>query len=161
MLGVAYYFSRDSDMAIKQMQSVLKLNPDFHRASYWLGRTYVLKKMFEEAEVEFQRSIDRSYGNPEYVAALGYAYAEAGKGDKAENSLEQLNVLSKETIVSALDLAMIYAALGEREQALDYIEKGIEQEEENVGRINVNPAFDPLRSEPRFTEIVKRIRLEN
>ncbi len=85
------------------------------------------------------------------------AYATAGKRNEAEEILEQLNILSHKTVVSALSLAEIYAALGEKEQALDLIEKGVDEREEKVSFIKANPAFDSLRSEPRFTEILKRI----
>jgi TolB-like protein/Tfp pilus assembly protein PilF len=159
-LGFVYYYARDYDQAIQQQHLVLNMNPDFLRAHYWLGSAYVQKRMFEEAMTEFKIAIDISHGDPRYVGALGYAYAVAGKRNEAEEILEQLNVLSQKTLVSSLSLAMIYAALGEKEQALDRIETGIEEREEKVAYIKVNPAFDSLHSEPRFIEILKKIGLE-
>jgi len=160
ILGFAYFFARDYDQAIQHHQLALNLYPDYLRAHYWLGRAYVQKRMFEEAVTEFKTAIDISNGNPLYVAALGYAYAAEGKICEAEEILEKLNVLSQETIVSSLSLAMIYAALGKKEQALGQIEKGIEEREEKVAYIKVDPAFDSLHSEPRFSEILRKIGLE-
>ncbi len=160
ILGFAYFFARDYDQAIQQYHLALNLYPNYIRAHYWLGRAYVQKRMFEEAVTEFNAAIDISNGAPKYVAALGYVYAAEGKRMEAEEILEKLNVLSQNTIVSSLSLAMIYAALGDKEQALDQIEMGIEEREEKVAYIKVDPAFDSLHSEPRFTEILKKIGLE-
>jgi tetratricopeptide (TPR) repeat protein len=160
ILGGAYFFARDYDQAIQHFQLALNLYPDYIRAHYYLGRAYVQKRMFEEAVTEFNAAIDISNGESNYVAALGYAFAAEGKRMQAEEILEKLNVLSQNTIVSSLSLAMIYSALGDKEQALDRIEKGIEEREEKVAYIKVDPAFDSLHAEPRFIDVLKKIGLE-
>jgi Flp pilus assembly protein TadD len=120
----------------------------------------VQKGMFDAAEAEFQKAVDFSQGGSEFVAALGYAYAVAGKKDEAKNILERLDILSHDTIITSLSLAEIHAALGEKEQALDRIELGVAEREDKAAYIKVDPAFDSLRSEPRFTEILRKIGLE-
>jgi len=159
-LGLMFYYSRDYDKAIQQLHSTLELKPDLFRARYWLGRAYVQKGMFDAAEAEFQKAVDFSQGGSEYVAALGYAYAVAGKKDEAKNILERLEILSHDTIITSLSLAEIHAALGEKEQALDRIELGVAEREDKVAYIKVDPAFNSLRSEPRFSEILRKIGLE-
>ena len=159
-LGFNLFYSGDYDKAIQQLDSTLELKPDYDRAHYWLGRAYVQKGMFDAAEAEFQKAVDLSQVAPEYVAALGYAYAVAGKRDEAKDTLERLNILSHDKIVTSLPLAMIHSALGEKERALDLIESAAAEREEKAAYLKVDPAFDSLRSEPRFTEILRKIGLE-
>ena len=91
------------------------------------------------------------------VAALARVSALAGKRKEAEKSLDELLKLSKQRYVSPASIALIYIALGDKDQALAWLEKSNELRELNIVRLNVDPRFDALRSDPRFADLVRRI----
>ena len=90
---------------------------------------------------------------------LGYAYAVAGQKGKAQQIVEQLNELAKRRYVSPYHLAVIYAGLGEREQALDRLEQAADERFNWLVFLRVEPQFDSLRSEPRYAALVRRMGL--
>ena len=94
-----------------------------------------------------------------YVAALGHAYALAGKRDEALKVLDELKELSKEKRVSPGDMALLYTGLGQREQALEWLEKAYEERCGDLAYLKVDPRFDSLRSDPRFQNLLRRIGL--
>ena len=81
----------------------------------------------------------------------------AGKREEAQKNLDELLKLSKQRFVSPASIALIYVALGDKDQAFAWLEKSNELRELNIVRLNVDPRFDPLRSDPRFTDLVRRI----
>jgi len=156
-LGAVFYFTRRYDNATEQLRYTLELDPNFLRAYYWLGLSYVQVAMFEEAIAEFQKAINLSGENPEYLAALGYAYATEGSRDEAEKVLNQLKKLSNLRYVSPHDIAMIYASLHEIEQAFIWLEKAFEERAARTHSLKVDPVFDSLRSDPRFQDLLRRM----
>jgi tetratricopeptide (TPR) repeat protein len=113
--------------------------------------------MFKEAIAEFQTAIRQSDGSPIYVAAIGHAYATEGRKSEALKVLDQLKELSKRRYVSAYWIAQIYAALGEKEQAFEWLRKAYEERSVWMVYLKVDPGLDPLRSDPRFQELVRRM----
>jgi DNA-binding winged helix-turn-helix (wHTH) protein/TolB-like protein/Tfp pilus assembly protein PilF len=158
-LATAYYDARQYDQAIKQSQEILELDPNFVPARVNLGFAYVQKKMYEEAISEFQKVRALLGGSSDMVALLGYAYAMAGKKDEARKALDELNRLSKQRHVSPFGRAQIYAGLGENDLVFEWLEKAYEDRFWLMGLLKVDPTFDSLRSDPRFTDLVRRIGL--
>jgi tetratricopeptide (TPR) repeat protein len=113
--------------------------------------------MPDEAVAELQKAARLSGGSPTCLANLASAYVVSGKRNEAAKLLSDLKTRSKPSYSYAPEIAVIYAALGDRDQAMNWLEKGY------VGRFNpsvlLRPGFDPLRSEPRFQELVRRIGL--
>jgi tetratricopeptide (TPR) repeat protein len=114
--------------------------------------------MYKEGIAEIEKDLAISPGYPVSLSWLGYAYAVAGKRTDAERALDQLNEISKQKHVPAVDRARIYAGLGEKGKAFEWLEKGYE--ERSIVGINVQPPFDPLRSDPRFADLLRRMNLQ-
>jgi eukaryotic-like serine/threonine-protein kinase len=147
------------DLAIEQLQKTLEIDPNFARAHFFLGQAYMRKGAFAEAIAEFHRATTLSPNITQYKGGLGYAYARAGKSAEAHKLLSELKEHSKRRYVSWSDLAAIYAGLGEKDQAFACLENAYEQRETRVVKVNVVPFFDPLRSDPRFADLLRRIGL--
>jgi serine/threonine protein kinase/tetratricopeptide (TPR) repeat protein len=159
-IGKTLLYAGREDLAIEQLRKTLEIDPNFAHAHQFLGYAYVRKGEFAEAIAEFQRAIALSPNFTQYQAGLGHAYARAGKSGEARNLLYELKELSKRRYVSWCDFAAIYAGLGEKDQAFACLEKAYEQRDTKlVTRGNLNPLLDPLRSDPRFADLLRRIGL--
>ncbi len=158
-IGWQYYTVRKYDQAIAQLQKTLEMDPDFPRGHWFLGQAYVQKAMFEEAITEFQKAIAITGGKPEHIAALGHAYAASGKRHEAEKLLDELKELSKQKYIPSYALAVIHVGLGEKEQAFAWLEKAYEEHDPFlVIFVRPDPAFDPLRADPRFQSLLRRMK---
>jgi Flp pilus assembly protein TadD len=115
--------------------------------------------MFAEAIEEFQSAATLSGNHPFYLSGLGYGYAVAGRTSEAVKILNQLTQLSTRKYVSPYDLAAICTGLGRKDQALKWLQKAYEERASYFHDINVEPVFDPLRSDPRFQDLVHRVGL--
>ena len=113
--------------------------------------------MFSDAISELQKAVQLSAGSPTCVANLARAFAESGKKSEATEFLNELKTRSSRGYPYAAELAGVYAALGDRDDAMASLEKGYE-ERFNPG-VLLRPAFDPLRSDPRFQDLKRRIGL--
>lgn len=120
-----------------------------------LGITYVLASRFDEAIAEFQKVIDR--GNPEVDANLAHAYAVSRRPSEARKILDQLIARSTRSYVSPFDIAIVYAGLGDRDQAFAWLEKALGEHTRTMLSLKVNPRLDPLRSDPRYADLVQRV----
>jgi len=97
--------------------------------------------------------------NPENIASLGHAYAKAGKVEEARGRIEKLQEISRKRYASAYGIALVHMGLGEKDQALRWLEKAYQERSYWLVHLNVDPRFDGLRSDPRFTDLVQRIGL--
>jgi tetratricopeptide (TPR) repeat protein len=147
------------DLAIEQLRKTLEIDPNFARAHGDLGMAYLRKGNFPEAVAEFQRAATLSSNIIDYQSGLGHAYARAGKHTEARKLLYELKEHSKQRYVSWYDFAAIYAGLGEKDQAFALLEKAYEQRDPKVTWAKVDPSLDPLRSDPRFQDLLRRIGL--
>jgi TolB-like protein/DNA-binding winged helix-turn-helix (wHTH) protein/Flp pilus assembly protein TadD len=147
------------DESIRQSRKTIEMDPNFALAHNQLGQAYLQKQMHDEAITELQKAVQLSAGSPTCIANLARAYAASGKRSEAAKLLNDLKKRSNSTYSHAPEIAVIYAALGDRDQAMLWLEKGYE-ERFNPG-VLLRPGFDPLRSEPRFQELVRRIGLSH
>jgi eukaryotic-like serine/threonine-protein kinase len=157
LLGAAFYFARQYDQAIEQLRKTLELDPNFFLARIFLGWAYVQKFMYKEGIAELEKSVATSPSNVS-LAFLGYGYAAAGKRPEAQKVLDQLNELSKQKYVPPFHKAIICVGLGEKDQAFEWLEKAYD--EHFIFGIKVNPIFDPLCSDPRFADLLRRMNLQ-
>ncbi len=153
------YFARQYDQSIEQSKKTLEMDPNFALAHYRLGLAYEQKRIFDQAIAEFKKAADLSGGGPAAVAALGRAYAVSGRRSDAEKVLTELQELAKQRYVARFYLAVVYVGLGDKDQTLAWLEKADEQRNEPLARVNVDPRFDSLHSEPRFQELLRRVGL--
>jgi TolB-like protein/DNA-binding winged helix-turn-helix (wHTH) protein/Tfp pilus assembly protein PilF len=145
------------DESIQQSRKTLEMDANFALAHNQMGQGYLEKHMFGEAIAEIQKAIQLSGGSPTFTANLARAYAASGQKAAA---MEQLNDLKKRSASGdphSSEIAMIYAALGNSDQAMTWLDKSYEQRF-NPG-ILLRPGFDPLRSDSRFQDLVRRIGL--
>jgi serine/threonine-protein kinase len=157
-LGGAFYLARRYDRAIAQVRKALSEEPNFRIANLFLGQSYREKGMFSEAITAFERA--NSVGeSSETLALLGHAYAVAGRRDDALRVLSRLKELSKASYVSPLDMAILYTGLGDEDRVFEWLNRAVGERSANLGSIGVDPVFDPLRSDPRFQDILERIGL--
>ena len=115
--------------------------------------------MYAEAVSEAQRAVELSNATTYYVTWLGYIYAVAGEDEQARTILNELTETSLGTYAPPSSIAMIYAALGEGDQAFEWLEKAYAQRDLYLPFVNVQPSYDPLRDDPRFDDLLRRIGL--
>jgi TolB-like protein/DNA-binding winged helix-turn-helix (wHTH) protein/tetratricopeptide (TPR) repeat protein len=145
------------DESIRQSRKTIKMDPNFALAHNQLAQAYLQKHMYDEAVAELQKAVQLSDGSPTCIANLGRAYVVTGKRSEAVKLLSDLKKRSNLGHSNASEIAMIYASLGDTDQAMNWLEKGYE-ERFNPG-VLLRPGFDPLRSDPRFQNLVHRIGL--
>jgi TolB-like protein/Flp pilus assembly protein TadD len=153
------YFARRYDEAIEQARRTLELDPGFATAHRILGWAYEETGRHEEAIAAHEQASELTGRQPNFTGQLGRAYALAGMPAEAREVLQQLRELSTETYVSSLDIATIHTALGENDEALDWLERAYEERADHLPYLRVNPRLDPLRSEPRFQRVLERMGL--
>jgi DNA-binding winged helix-turn-helix (wHTH) protein/TolB-like protein/Tfp pilus assembly protein PilF len=158
-LGATLYFAGRYDDAIEQCRKTIEMDSNFAVAHWHLGLAYEQKGMFDDAIAELQQAITLSGSSPLMIAALGHAYAKAGKRSEANRILDELQKLSAVRYVSSYELAAIYVALGEREQAFQRLERSYKERSFHLINLKVRPEFAPLRPDPRFHDLVRRIGL--
>lgn len=155
--GRILHFARQYDRAIEQFQKTLELDPNFVPAHFDLGASFEQKSMFQEALKEFQTCVALSGGRLIYVAAVAEAYGRLGKIDEALTILGQLQDASSEQYVSPSDMVLIYASVGEKDQAFAWLERAYQQRDASLVWFKVAPEFDTLRSDTRFEELASRM----
>jgi TolB-like protein/Flp pilus assembly protein TadD len=147
------------DQAVEQLKKTVELDPNFILAHYRLGQAYVEKGMYNEAIDEFKRALNLPGGRTTGLMGLAYAYALAGRKQEAQKALDELLELSKNQYVSSGQIAIIYIARGEKEKAFEFLEMANKDYDLNLMRMKVEQRFDPIRSDPRFEDLAKRIGL--
>lgn len=148
---------RQYDQAIEQSKKTLELDPNLDYAYWSLGLACAQKAMYEEAVAHLQKAVAFSGGSPMYVAGLGYAYAVAGRRREARKILDQLNDLSKQKYVSPYFIATVVAGLGEKQKALEGLEKAYQERGNWLVYVQAQPEFAPLRSDARFQNLLRRV----
>jgi tetratricopeptide (TPR) repeat protein len=158
-IGWHLYLSRQYDPALAQFQKTLQLDPNFALAHFDLARVYEVKGKWSEALAEFQKAKELSGGSPFTLGGLGHCYAVAGQKDKAREVLAELSSLARHRYVSPLDMAFVYIGLREKDHAFEWLEKARVARVPWLAYLQDDPVYDPLRSDPRFQDIVRRVGL--
>jgi TolB-like protein/Flp pilus assembly protein TadD len=158
-LAWTLYMARDFRGALEQAWKTLVLEPKFAAAQHTLGLAYEQLNMIDEAVTEFQNARTCSGGHPATIAALGHANAIAGNQEAASAALGELEQLSKHRYVSPYWRSLVYTGFGMDDLALESLNKACEDRDVWPVWLKVEPRFDPLRSNPRFQNLLSKLRL--
>jgi TolB-like protein/Tfp pilus assembly protein PilF len=158
-LGMALHAAGRSDEAIAQERKTLELEPNFDTGHWIMGMAYEQKGDRDEAIRSYQEALKHSPDDPDYLAALAHCYAGAGRTKEARAIVAKLLELSKREAVSPFCLALVYAGLGDRDEAIAWLEKAYAQRSGSVRYLRVEKRLDPLRADPRFHDLLRRMNL--
>jgi TolB-like protein/DNA-binding winged helix-turn-helix (wHTH) protein/Tfp pilus assembly protein PilF len=158
-LGLAHYFARRYDDAITQFRETLDLDPAFGGAHVMLGRVYIAKGLPDRAVEEFERAKALLGPRPDVVTSTAYVLARAGREREALATLDELRRISKPRDPAPFRIAYVHIGLRDTERAFEWLQKAIEARDWQMGMLKVEPAFDDLRSDPRFAALVERVGL--
>jgi tetratricopeptide (TPR) repeat protein len=156
-LGFHYYYTRQYDEAVKQLKFVLELKGDFPPAHLWLGRSYQELRRFDDALTEFRQVEEKL---PEWsvaIAARGFVEAAAGHGGEAQQTLVELKRLSGHKFVTPYAVALVYAGLGQNDDAFAWLNRALDERSHWLVWLRLDPRWDRLRPDPRFTDLVSRM----
>jgi DNA-binding winged helix-turn-helix (wHTH) protein/tetratricopeptide (TPR) repeat protein len=157
--GSLLYLSRQYDQAIERLRRALELDGNFALAHSFLGFAYEAKGLYDEASAEYRRAADVLGDLPEFVSCLGRVHALAGRTDKANQAIAKLKSMSAAEPVQPTLIALIYAALDKKNDALQWLERAYSERDPDLVLLRVDPRLDCLRADPRFTDLVERVGL--
>jgi TolB-like protein/Tfp pilus assembly protein PilF len=158
-LGCSAYYARHYDQAIEFSDETLRLDHTSVFARYNTARAMGQKQMNEQALVELHKVGEVWGPSATLQAELGYNYALLGRKVEARKILNQLLARSTKEYIDPYPLAFIYLALGEKDQALKALEQAFEKRSAWMPWLKVEPKFDPIRLEPRFNELLRRLKI--
>ena len=158
-VGLVLHFARRHGEAIEQVRKVLEMDPNFAAGHRHLGMAYEQESRYAEAIAEFQKGLDISRGNPFALGSLGHAYGVSGNREKARQALSGVLELGKRRYVPPSAAALIYTGLGDKEHALEWLEKAFNDRSLEMIFLKVDPRFDGLHSDPRFAGLLRRMGL--
>ena len=158
--GQFLLFAGQQDKALDKLRRTVDILPEFWLAHLLISSIYIEKGMFEEAVSEADLAAKYSGGTNHPAAFKGYALAKLGKTTEARKVLDELSGQAKGKFVNPSYFALIYNALGDTDKAIAWLERGIEQRDCKMVFLKVEPKWNNLRSEPRFIELIKKMRLD-
>jgi serine/threonine protein kinase/Tfp pilus assembly protein PilF len=158
--ALVFFYARQYDRAIDALQETLEMDPNFSLTHATLGMVYLQKSMYDEALAEFQREKALSSAwDHEIECFTGIAYAKIGKKDKAMRVINDLIKRREKEYASPYYIAKIYFALDEDNHGFKWLNIGYQEKENLLLEIKVDPAFDGVRSDPRFKKLLKKVGL--
>ena len=158
-LGWHYLYTHQYQLASEQFKKTLDMDPNYTQAHRYLGLTYEQTGQPEEALTELRQALALVKQNNDIEAEVGHALAIAGKKVEAQRVITRLQTLSKEHFVSSYDVACIYVGLGDHEQAIQWLEKALEERSDFLVYLKVDPRFDSLHEDVRFKKIAQTVGL--
>jgi TolB-like protein/Flp pilus assembly protein TadD len=153
--GFIYYFSRQYDQALSLIRRVRALDINPPDWSFLLGDVYAEKGMYAESISEFLKSGD----GPDSLGHLGNAYARAGQVAAARKTIARLEEYVRKDGVGRYEIALIYTGLGDKQEAFKWLEEAYKAHDVGLVYLKIDPCLDPLRSDPRFDDLMRRVGL--
>jgi tetratricopeptide (TPR) repeat protein len=150
-----YYYARQYDQALLQMQHASALHHEPGELIFPLAVIYVEKGMYDEAIQQFQKLDDQ----PHALGHMGNAYARMRRAAEAREMISRLQKKVQNTGIGRYEIALVYAGLGEKEEAFTWLEKSFVARDKGLTYLKVDPCLDPLRSDARFQDLVRRVGL--
>ena len=159
LVGWLHHLARDYDRAIEHYKNAIELDAGFALAHRRLGQTYEQKQMYREALESFKKAAELAGEEVELFSARGHLYGILGEREKAEAAIEKLRATSKRKYVPAYLVARAYAGLDETDLVFEWLEKAYIERYGYLAYLNVEPLFDNIRTDPRFSDLVRRVGL--
>ena len=156
-LGYPYLCARQCDRAIDEFRKAREMDPNFFPAVFYTARCYELASKYEQAIAEYRKAVALSGGSSLALAGLGHAYAQSGKKARARGVLGELTAMSKRRYVSPYLIGTVYAGLGEKDQALQWLEQAMRDHDYSLVLLGVDARLDNLREDARFAELQQRV----
>jgi len=157
-LGWQFYLAGRNDQAVEQLRKVLDIDPKFSPARRILEEVYAHMGKQKEAVAEREKALSLS-GGPELAASIEEDFTKSGYKGVLQSWLDGLTELSKHSYVSSYSIAESYMRMGEKQKAFEWLEKAYEEHDSGLVSVAVEPMFESIRSDPRFKEIVRRMKL--
>jgi tetratricopeptide (TPR) repeat protein len=161
-LGQVLYYAREYDRAATQLRRALEMDDTFAVAHFFLAFVHIEKQEYGDAIQAARRALDLSgEKDPHHVAQLGAVYAFAGEVEQARATLDTLKRLSAERYVSPFCVALVHAGLGQNDEAFKWLNRAWDAHDHWLETLGVHPAIDALRTDPRYGELLEKMRLDN
>ena len=162
--GAAYFLAGQVEQAMASWQKALELDPGYPDASIELARSYVTRGLHQDAISALQKALTFTDREPLVLGALAHAHARAGQRAEALKLVSELRRLDErvgpeDRNIPRFSFVWAYAGLGDKEQAFAWLEKAYQERRDLMTVLNVDPLVDPLRSDPRFQDLVRRVGL--
>ncbi len=152
-----FYLARQYDQVIDRCRKALEIESNYAFAHYFLGLVYEQRGKYKEAIAELKKALNLFGGAPFAAGGLGHAQAVAGNRGEAQKILQELTELSKHKYADPFAIAEVYAGLGERDQAFEWLQKACEEKSLWLGMfLKDDPRLESLRSDPRFHDLLRR-----
>ena len=155
----AYMFAGQNDRALEQARKTYELEPNFVSGHYWLGLAYNANGMYAEAIALSEKVLQIDSTNQYMLRVAGYSYAKSGRRRAAEEVIKRFKDIAKTQYVMSYCVASIYAALGDKDKAFIELENAFAERDFHLHRLKVDPLMNPLRDDPRFQDLLRRIGL--
>jgi tetratricopeptide (TPR) repeat protein len=160
-LGTVYYFAGQFDRAIDALKKTIEMDPSVPHGHLVFGAAYLGKSMYEEALAEFQKERGISGGAQGWVEVYtGNAYMQMGKPDEAQKVLDNLLERSKTEYVSPFMLAFLHFVLGKNDEGFNLANKAYEEQDPRLHQFKISPLLETVRSDPRYTILLKKMNLD-
>jgi len=159
VLTSAYYYARQYDKAIAQGRRSVELDPNFPLSRFWLAMAFVQSGQYDAAIATASDTPKDSTAYAMSMVALGNVYARMGKKAEAEQQIAALRDLGKTRYTRRYYIALIYASMGEKDKAFEELEHCFEERDAFLGRMRADPSMDPIRNDPRFDAMLRRLNL--
>jgi TolB-like protein/Flp pilus assembly protein TadD len=158
-LGWCLLYAGRGSEAVDQFRRTLEIDPKYVSARWGLGASYAQQRAFKEAAAELKQAVTLSEGSPLVLGHLGYAYGLGGMQSDARETLAELKTLSARQYVPSTAFALVYAGLGDKAQALDWLGRALDEHDFSLVFLDVAPWFDTLRTEPGYEAVRRRLQL--
>ncbi len=156
-VGIMYLVNNDAGSAVKEFEKLIQLDPNYWNAHSWLGLAYLKQGRETEAFAALQKGVELSRRANRAIAFLGYAKAMTGNRAEAASIVKELEEKFSKREATILNVAMTYAGLGDKNQAISWLEKNLESRSGESARIRWYPGFESLRTDPRYQTIISRL----
>jgi Flp pilus assembly protein TadD len=158
--GIQHYWMREYDAAIQELKLLNEMSPNYPSPYYWLGLALLEKKNYNDALKSFQSAVTLSQRAPVALTGLGIGYARAGMMKEANSVLTELLNRPKDTYLPEFYLATLYTAMGKKDEAFEWLDKAYQERANGLSTGKVFPILDDLHSDPRFAELLRKLKLD-